>query len=274
MPRPDVVWLASFPKSGNTWFRLLLSNWKSGLDRPVDLNRELGWGSRFKTRAAFDEATLLESGMLTHDEVDLLCPAVYAELAASGAGNETLYVKTHEAYVEYAARAAIYILRDPRDVAVSFAHHCGADLDDTIAILNAPDSALAGSARRQSPQLRQRLLGWSGHVRSWLTQRDVPVHAIRYEDLKADPLAVFRGALDFLGESFDEEEIERAVRFSDFKALRRQERENGFRERMSPKAPFFRQGEAGAWRRALTDVQARRVEGAHAETMARFGYFA
>jgi hypothetical protein len=127
----------------------------------------------------------------------------------------------------------------------------------------------------------QRLNDWSGHVRSWTEQRDVPVHVIRYEDLHADAAAVLREALDFLGALFDCEEeaqevINRAVHHSDFARLQQQERERGFREQRNGAEPtseqFFRRGRVGDWRNHLTARQVQRIEDAHGETMKRFGY--
>lgn len=78
----NVVWLASFPKSGNTWFRVLLANWHRGGERPVDINDLFEENVKAAQREAFDSATLLCSGLLDPEEVDRLRPAVYHTLAA------------------------------------------------------------------------------------------------------------------------------------------------------------------------------------------------
>jgi aryl sulfotransferase len=279
MPRPDVVWLASYPKSGNTWLRILIANYFSGLDLPAGINSSLLPAPEFRSRAAFDDLTLLESGMLTGDEVESLLPPVYADLTARL--HETAFCKIHDAYVcnadgvplHSACRAVVYILRDPRDVAVSLAHHLGATVDAAIAGMNSSHAALAQTHRRQHPQLRQRLLDWSGHVRSWCEQRDAPVHLVRYEDMKRDTASVFAGILEFAGLSATPSAIRRAVQFSSFSELQRQERSQGFREKLAQSnGPFFRQGEAGAWRNSLTAAQAASIVAAHGATMSRFGY--
>jgi hypothetical protein len=121
-------------------------------------------------------------------------------------------------------------------------------------------------------QFRQKLLGWSGHVRSWLDQRTVPVHVVRYEDLLADTAGELRRALDFVGAQASAEEIARTVRHSAFAELHRQETERGFRGSTSPRQIFFREGRAGAWRERLPSALARQVERDHGEIMARLGY--
>jgi aryl sulfotransferase len=202
-----------------------------------------------------------------------------AEAAAAG---ETRWIKAHDAYALNAdgepllgrgvARAAVYLVRDPRDVAISLAFHNSTTVDAAIELMNAPDGALCGGRKGLPPQLRQKLTGWSGHVASWLDQTDTPVHLVRYEDMRAEPVVAFAAALAFAGRTATAEEVERAVRHADFDELRRQENEKGFGERMSRAAPFFRSGQAGAWRQDLAPDQVARIEAAHAPMMERLGY--
>jgi hypothetical protein len=159
-------------------------------------------------------------------------------------------------------------VRDPRDVAVSYSHFFETDLEKTARELGDAELVMPASPF----QFRQKLLGWSGHVRSWLDQASVPVHVLRYEDLLSDTAAELRRALNFIGAQGTAEEIARAVRHSAFSELRRQESERGFRERGSRRELFFREGRAGSWRERLPAVLARKIERDHGEVMARLGY--
>lgn len=283
------IWLASYPKSGNTWFRMLVANLHAEGDTSVDINDLPERGGIASARAPFDHLTLLDSGLLTHDEIDLLRPAVYAMLAAgadddleAAAAAALRYVKVHDAYTrntagvpllggQAAAAGAIVIVRDPRAVAPSLAHHMNQSLDVAIDFMADSQAGFCQGVRSQPQQLRQRLPGWGGHVESWLDQRDIPVHLVRYEDLRADPLAVFTAALAFAGHPAPPERIARAVRLADFATLQAQERDHGFRE-ARPQGSFFRRGEVEAWREELTPAQIARIEGAQARVMARLGY--
>jgi hypothetical protein len=110
-------------------------------------------------------------------------------------------------------------------------------------------------------------------VKSWVDQTAIPVHCIRYEDLLQDTAGVFAGVARFCWLPVDEARIRRAVAFSDFGELQRQERANGFRERPEfAAAPFFRQGRAGGWKEEMPPELARRLMDAHGETLRRFGY--
>jgi len=217
---------------------------------------------------------------MSHDDIDELRPRVYEAIAADS--TEQRWVKVHDAYTLTRAGdplfgrnvpcAAVYLVRDPRDVAGSLSYHNNTTIDDAIKFMNAADGALCAGRKGLAPQLRQKLTGWSGHVTSWLNQTDVPVHMVRYEDLVAGPVTCFGAALKFVGRPATPAEIERAVRFADFEELQRQEKEKGFAERMGRSAPFFRAGRTGGWRETLTAEQARTIQQHHSVVMARLGY--
>lgn len=275
-----IVWLASFPKSGNTWFRILLANLVGGDRGPSDINDLEERGGTASSREEFEAQTLLDSGLLSHEDIDDLRPSVYTAIAAEA--SEQRWVKVHDAYTVNSsgeplfgrriALSAVYLVRDPRDVAISLAYHNGTTIDEAIALMNAADGALCRSRKGMAPQLRQRLTGWGGHVTSWLDQSDVPVWPVRYEDMVAAPAECFAGALGFAGRSPAHSDVERAVRHASFGELQRQERDTGFAERMSRTAPFFRAGRSGAWRETLTAAQAGAIEQCHGVVMERLGY--
>jgi hypothetical protein len=288
------IWLASYPKSGNTWLRILIANLAASDDRPVDINdlpERVGIAS---ARGPFDHLTLLDSGLLTHDEIDGLRPRVHEELACGAEGDEddepaneatVRFVKAHDAYTvtpnrepllagARGANGAIVIVRDPRDVAPSLANHLRTTIDHAITFMNDESAGFCAKTSGQQHQLRQTLLRWSGHVASWLDQSDIPVHLVRYEDMQANAAGTLRRAMAFAGRPATDKEIRRAVAFADFAELRRQEQERGFGEaaRLRAGGGFFRRGEAGAWRDELTTEQVARIEAAHAPMMRRLGY--
>jgi hypothetical protein len=288
------IWLASYPKSGNTWFRMLMANLSAKDGKPVDINDLPERGGIASARGPFDHLLLIESGLLTQDEIDCLRPRVYEELAHGAEDDEydktqelapVRFVKAHDAYTLTpkgepllaglrGAAGAIVIVRDPRDVAPSLANHNRTGIDDAIAFMNDKDAGFCVNAKRQHNQLRQQLPGWSGHVASWLDQTDIPVHLVRYEDMQADTGGVLKRALAFAQSPASDEDIARAVGFADFSQLQGQERQRGFREAPRPHAggQFFRRGEAGAWRDELSAEQVARIEAEHAPMMLRLGY--
>ena len=286
------IWLASYPKSGNTWFRALLANLTAKEDQPRAINYLGGSEGMASHRFQFDNNLYIESGLLTHEESDRLRPRLYESLA-SGSGADcstqrdnslsTRFVKTHDGYTyttsnepllagARGAAAALLLVRDPRDVAISFAWHRQCGIDQVIDIINDPEFCFCGKRDRQVQQLRQQLCGWSGHAISWLDQKDLPVHVVRYEDMISDTRATLRAALTFAGISATNDDVARAVRFASFEEMRRQEIDAGFSE-APPNCPsFFRRGTTGGWQTELDQRQIARVEVANAVVMRRLGY--
>lgn len=274
-----IVWLASYPKSGNTWFRVFLSNLLSKENHPVDINN-LYATPIASNRELFDEATGLSSSDLTPDEIDNLRPGVY-EYAAQNS-NEILFQKVHDAWLRTASgepmfsgkvtKSVVYFIRNPLDVAVSFSNHLSKSLQSTVKIM-ANDAYSFGSTSNQLHlQLRQRLLTWSNHVKSWVDESNLPIIVLRYEDMKSDTFATFTKALKFLDIKATDNEILKAIGYSDIKEMQKQEAEKGFKEKPANAASFFRKGVAGSWRNELPTELVKKICDDHREMMIRFGY--
>lgn len=277
----DIVWLASYPKSGNTWLRVFLANLTSGQEEPVGINR-LQTGGIASARELFDSYVGIEASELNEVEIERLRPRVYEKLAEDlGESSEDRFMKVHDAWTLtpegrplFSAKAGsrvCYIIRNPLDVAVSYAHFSARPVENVIQMMGNEKSALCRRADSLHIQLRQRLLTWSGHVRSWVDDSQLQVEVLRYEDMKRVPLETFGRVAGFLGLPDDRASVEKALDFSSFERLQRQEEEHGFRERGRGKT-FFRSGQIGSWREELTADHVERIVEDHREVMARFGY--
>lgn len=275
-----MIWLASYPKSGNTWMRVLLTNYMNDGEGPVDINK-LDGGPIASARFWFDEWAGIEASALSDTVIERLRPDVYRCMANEA--SDVIYMKVHDAwgltdqgealFPSDVTAAVIYILRNPLDMVGSCAHHWGVGLDKAVSNLCDFEFSNSRSVGGLSDQLRQRLCSWSGHVKSWLDESGLPVHTVRYEDLLEDPEAAFGDVVRFCGLPYDEERVRKSVVFSNFFELQRQEREKGFRERsVVSSGPFFRQGRAGAWRDELPSELIKRMINTHGEMMKRFGY--
>ncbi|GAB6039790.1 sulfotransferase domain-containing protein [Endothiovibrio diazotrophicus] len=273
-----IYWLASYPKSGNTWFRIFLSNLLEDGDRPVDIN-ELATGMIASDRMWLDEVLGFDTAELNPDEVEQLRPAVYRW---SLHDPEVSYHKIHDAYTRTPAGeplvsregtlGALYLLRNPLDVAPSYANHNRSSIDQVIERMGDRNYTLCDPRRGLHHQVRQRLLSWSEHVLSWVDAPGLNCQIVRYEDLLADPLPTFTRAARFLGLPDSAERVAKAIRFSDFRELARQEDEKRFKEKPHQDVRFFRRGRSGTWREQLDEAQVRRLIADHGEVMRRFGY--
>src|SRR4030067_3581246 len=182
-------WLASYPKSGNTWLRLFLAS----LDRggiPIDINNKQFDTQVGALRLPFDQFLDIESTDLTVSEIISYLPRKYEIEAASA--NNPLLRKVHDAYLitpkgeplfpPAVTLGVIYLARDPRDVAVSFALHLGKSIDQTITMMADPQAMLSSERQRQTTQFPQFLYSWSSHVKSWLAAPGIRRLVLRYED--------------------------------------------------------------------------------------------
>lgn len=276
----QIGWIISYPKSGNTWLRLmLLSLMRGGL--AIDING-IGNDAGLANHVELDELLVVESSELFPDEQVAVQPALNRAIAAE-TGQGLVLRKVHDRYWRTPAgepvfpasvsRGAVYMVRDPRDVAISYAHHRGSTLDSAIVAMADPLASLSAPEDRYRRQLAQPLGDWSGHVRSWLNPMDIPVLLLRYEDLLADTEGALHKVADHLGLAHDGRTVAAAVAATRFDRLRAQEQAYGFRERQAgATAPFFRQGAAGGWRHILTPAQVNRILADHDQVMRRLGY--
>ncbi len=278
--KKNIVWLASYPKSGNTWFRMYLTNLLSKHETPKKLSEILSTGIA-SSRDMFDEITGISSSDLSHDETDALRPAVYRYL--SNKSDKILYKKIHDAYIltnkseplipHDTTKSVLYLIRNPMDVAVSFANHLQVPYDKAIDVMENEQYAFCNKTDKIQNQLRQKLLTWSGHVRSWITESKLPLMPIRYEDLFFNPFITFKKASHFIGlTEYSDMEIKRAIQHADFNILKKQEEETGFNEKPPKVESFFRKGVVGDYRQHLTETQIQRIINTHGETMKKFGY--
>jgi aryl sulfotransferase len=275
-----IGWLVSYPKSGNTWMRMMLRSLRQG-GGPVDIN-ESG-DAHILNRAEFEEHFGVESSDLTQAEIDAVRPELHSAIAR--ASTETLILrKVHDRCWRTAAgkpvfppevsRGAVYIVRDPRDVAVSYAYHCHVDFEESVRRMGDSAESMARSVRRATIQLSQPLGSWSEHVTSWLDGDEIPVLLVRYEDMHADAAGELARVAKFLGlpEADDAEACAKAAAAARFSNLRGQEEKAGFREKPVNALRFFRQGRAGEGREVLPPHLLGKIEADHGAVMERLGY--
>lgn len=275
----NIIWLASYQKSGNTWLRAFLHHLFADADKPLPLTATRG-GQVSANASSLHWYQALDRRPPTQwdsAEVARMRPAVQKAIAASRQGS--VFCKTHMPLlmihglptIEMSVTAgALYIVRDPRDVALSFADFHGITVDAAIASLATANLEVPGGPA----QVAEPMGSWSQHVASWTARPSPAIHVVRYEDLHADPQKAFGAIAAFLRLEASPERIARAVANTSFATMRAQEDREGFDERSPAQERFFRRGVAGGWRDSLSAEQAARIEADHGKQMARFGYLA
>ncbi len=240
--REDDIFIVSYPKSGNTWMRFLLANL---------LNPDIHVG---------------------FNNIETLAPDIYAHpnRHLNRIGSPRL-LKSHE-YFDPRYRKVIYIVRDPRDVAVSYWNH-----HIKFGIISSSDSKSDFIDRYTAGKLDP-FGTWAEHVGSWLGAREMDKHflLIRYEDMLSDPLTGAKRITRHLSLSLAHEEVIAAVEASSFKKMKHDEQRQGRLwlpiRNTSSDLPFVRKGRAQQWMEDLEPHLIDRITDRFRHQMQRFGY--
>jgi hypothetical protein len=271
-----LIWLASYPKSGNTWMRAFLHNLLRDPGEAYDINR-LGEFSYSDSTIHF-YAPYLPKPWQEWSTKEVMETRWKAQRDIGRMSPDDVFVKTHNALVEFddlpminmdLTAGAIYIVRNPLDVCISLADHYGSSISEAIQVMSSPSSGTPSS-----DQLVFEIHNtWSTHVFSWTKQPGPWLHVVRYEDMIKKPIVAFSRVARFLGLNPERQRLERAIKASSFESLRAQEDAHGFRERSYKAEKFFRVGKAGQWREKLTKAEIERMADIHKVQMERFGYW-
>jgi len=271
----NIVWLASYPKSGNTWMRAFLANLMANRAEPLTPNQLSDYADDEALPERFSELAGKPSEQLEVAEIAALRPRVHMLIAQRAQGTRLVKshnmigsVDGHPLYNWQVTAGAIYIVRNPLDVAVSMTHHFGLSVDEAIDRLGNDQVATANDAMF----VMQMLGSWSRHVAGWSDRAGPKILVLRYEDLLEKPAKQFAKAAKLLGIGHDKTRVERAVKNAGFQTLAALEKREGFVEAAGEKSRFFRAGRSNQWREVLNREQVARVVQDHREQMARFRY--
>ena len=275
-----IIWLASYPRSGNTWIRAftyaLVNVIRDPGCRDIDINRIDEFSASESSAEPYQAILGKAAFRASPAEVAAARPKVQADLVQRL--GRPVFVKTHNARIKDhgmplinmgVSAGAIYIVRNPLDVVVSVARYRDIPIDQAI-----DEMATEGFAIPTDRQNVQIVTGsWSENVRSWSRPPHAAVLTVRYEDLYAEPIENFSKVAKHLLIPPVPEQIEKAVAMTRFETLQEKEAASGFAENPGGSSePFFRGGRPDQWREVLTPAQVDRVVDANRPVMKDFGY--
>jgi hypothetical protein len=275
--RRCLIWLASYPRSGNTWTRALIhALYHLGLGQSpmaIDLDRLGGVGDNHGDY--FRKYLQGPTKLADPKAIAALRSRAQGDIVAMAGGAQL--VKTHNARIDYLGfpliddaltAGAIYIVRNPLDVCISLAHYYGISTDDAIARMGTHEF------REESDDRYVYSIwgSWTENVRSWIGNPGPRTLVIRYEDLAERPAVVVPAIARHLLMELTPAQTGRAIELASFDRLKATEQKAGFREKPGFAKQFFRAGKAGEWRETLTPQQVERVVADHRSLMERFRY--
>lgn len=274
-----IYWIASYPRSGNTFVRILLSNYIISKDKSIQINEIYNFIPADTKSKLWDRVTPDLWKKAAQEQKWLWRASLIEEYRKQGLTRPFPGMKTHTinlpvfnqpAFSFSPADRIVYIVRHPLDVLMSYADYNGRDLDKAISIMSASGTCIDSD----TPGGFEPRGSWREHVASWLNCTDCPVLLVRYEDLCDRTETTLRDVLTFLDIPIDEERLRRAISFSAFSSLQQQEAEDGFRERpdVTLSGKFFREGRSRQWLKALSPERAYRLADHCGDVMTKLGY--
>ena len=260
-------WLCSYPRSGNTWVRSLLSPGYEKINSQKVTLMAAG-------RSLFRDMVGVDSSLLSQQEIRECRALLYEFLRDSFP--DTQLIKNHDIYSpeifpESTLSRVVCIVRNPLDVAVSLAHFEDISYQEATNFMGDRNAAISAYPKSGHHQLPQKLGTWSEHVESWLTA-PAETLVLRYEDLKTDAIASTRALYEFLGYSLENHRLGEVVASSSFGKLSRREEKGLFQERWRASRNFFRRGETGDGYRELPSCCVEQIAAQHGTTMKKLGY--
>jgi hypothetical protein len=273
----NITWIASYPKSGNTWVRCLLQAYRTnGFLDINDMHTGVGDSASMFTQAV----SPVPLDQIGTRGLWLLRPAALVQ--AVMAKPVPRFFKTHYANLwtdglppfipPELTKRAIYVVRDPRSVVLSMAKFYSLAHEVAVERMRTPDFCIGMSDLSQ--QVPTFVSSWTNHVSSWVGDKTkFPVHLVRYEDLQADACEELRKILEFCEMEVDEERLVRAVEASELDELRRKEETSGFAEYATSqfKQKFFGNG-GSRWKDELGDKWIKQIEEDHGKLMHLLDY--
>jgi hypothetical protein len=242
---PDDAFLIAYPKSGNTWTRFLVGNLLYG-DGQVDF--------------------LNIPKLIPH--FDVMPGRFFSKMP------RPRVINCHEPYRPHYKRV-IYVVRDPRDVAVSLFHFQRKRriIDDSYPLDRFVSRFVTGAVVNPA-----RLGSWQQNVASWLAMRpnDPKFLLLRYEDMLRETGPALTKIALLLGVDASPERIAKAVERSSAQEMRRLEKVQGNEWHQSKDTrqdiPFVRSARSGGWRTALSRDAVAEIESAWGPLMDQLGY--
>jgi hypothetical protein len=270
----NIIWIASFPKSGNTWTRFLLNALMHRKTELADLNTDARITGACTAKALLKdfmpETGELKERLMTRGEG-------LRQFSQSRELGKKLVLKTHSALAAFMGKAqipmdvtaaAILVIRNPFDVLCSCMNHFGFDEEQAFSFLDKISSTI-GETDKHLPVLTT---NWDGYIQSWVKNASFPILLLRYEDLTSHPFTSATRMCKFFNIKASENEIMAAIRATSFDSLQKLEDDSGFKEASEKGERFFYKGEVGYFKDKLSQATIDKVVARFGESMKKYGY--
>ena len=279
-----IFWVASFPKSGNSWIRAILIAMFFTKDGKFDISLypKIKYFDKIENYNFVKNINIDDYKNL--NKLSIISKYWTAAQELVDISGDFAFFKTHSANVvsnkkycyttNNTSRGVILVIRDPRDVAISYsAKHLKQTTDEVIDLMiNSDVISRTTESKIGLPMIH---LNWEQFYRSWFSL-DVPKLVLKFEDMKKDPKKAIVDIMNFFKNEYnfkfnnENELIKNILNTTDFKTLKRKEKEEGLIDKQ--KGAYFRSGETNEWSNQLTLNQIKKIESNFNKLMKECGY--
>ena len=288
-----IFWVTSYPKSGNTWIRAILTSLFFTKDGRFNLNL-LNYISNFDNPDKYkfvQKLNIVDFNNL--HELSVISKYWVEAQKRAKVGGDFAFFKTHSGNVilnklPYTnannVLGLIYLVRDPRDVTASYSKHFGKSIDETIKSITSKNCITWTGLPKNKPYPIL-LSSWDVHYKTW-KNFNVPKMVIKYETMLKETRSTLNQIVHFFIKNYGfsfiniETRIDNILKTTKFQKLHEYEKKHGFfeapylhsKKKGKVAEYFFRKGTDGQWQEELTSFQLKRIEEHFAPTMKELGY--
>ena len=265
VPQQKIIWLCSYPKSGNTWMRLFLNALSNKIDHLGEIDSLIGGDAIAASKLLLNDSLGVDTEDLSTDDIQKVRSQAYQYW--SSVLKDNTFMKVHDAayyrglllFPYNGTNKVIFIVRNPFDIAVSVSHYLNISIQQSVDAICDEELLVVDRVNGFKSLVPQYLGSWSSHYFSWKTAYGSNMLLIRYEDMLQDGITAFTKVVDYLDWHKSESEIQNAIEICSFSNLQKVEKVSGFKEKPKSSQMFFRKGRVGDWRNYLTEEQTQQI---------------
>jgi len=277
-----IIWLASYPKSGNTWVRSFLSAYYYSDNGKFNF-KLLNNIKQFPSRDFFNRKILS-----VEDASDNWLIA-QSRIKSKG---EVCFLKTHNVFGAYKGKnfttseftlGAIYIVRDPRNVITSLMNHYSLNENEALSMINSVYRNLRDENNPEDYSNYSFISSWANNFRSWKLSKSIETLIIKYEDLENNRFRTFKKIINFtdklmkLNNKIDFEKLKSSIESTNFDILKKKEELEGFEEAIFSKKvgrtkTFFNLGSENNYKKLIKPQTSKTLKKLFKKEMKELGY--
>ena len=276
-----IIWIASYPKSGNTWVRSIISSYFFSDTGDFDFNL-------LKNISLYPGPKYFKNKINKPGEVSLFWESSQKNIVTK---EKQTFLKTHNALIalnnrvftsEKTSLGAIYIVRDPRNILSSLKNHYDfKDYNEAFEFMKNKKKYIWDIRKNNDYSGFQFLGSWQEHYKSWIKNQKFKTLLVKYEDLERDCYSTSLKLIQYIlllkgkESKVDEKNLFRSIESTKFDVLKKKENDFGFDESIKVNdinKSFFFLGPENKWQKKLPNDILKKIENEFQEDLKYFNY--